>query len=102
MFAQAAARRSLREHITSSGFYQWRNHNRTVLFLSARSALQEQIAQTRPLWAKLDEMRLAGKLGKIAAIPSDQVLSVLQAQQADKEVEFTQFIEILSVIRKKL
>ena len=100
--APKAARRSLREHITSSGFYQWRNHNRTELFLSARTALQEQIVQTRPLWAKLDEMKLAGKLGKIAAIPSDQVLSVLQAQQADKEVEFTQFIEILSVIRKRL
>jgi len=100
--APKMARRSLREHITSSGFYQWRNHNRTELFVSARTALQEQIAQTRPLWAKLDEMKLAGKLGKIAAIPSDQVLSVLQAQQADKEVEFTQFIEILSVIRKRL
>lgn len=95
-------RRSLREHITSSGFYQWRNHHRTELFLSAKTALQEQIAQSRPLWAKLDEMKLAGKLGKIASIPSDQVLSVLQAEKADKETEFTQFIEILSVIRKKL
>ena len=100
--ASTASRRSLREHITSSGFYQWRNQNRTELFVSARTALQEQLAQTRPLWAKLDNMKLAGKLGKIAGIPSDQVLSVLKAKQADKEAEFTQFIEILSVIRKKL
>ena len=95
-------RRSLREHITSSGFYQWRNHHRTELFISARTALHEQIAQTRPLWAKLDEMKLASKLGKIAGIPSDRILLVLKANKADKESEFSQYIEILSVIRKKL
>jgi len=100
--AERPVRRSLREHITSSGYYQWRNHHRTELFLSARSALYEQIAQTRPLWAKLDEMKLAGKLGKIAGIPSDRVLLVLKAVKADRETDFSQYIEILSVIRKKL
>lgn len=95
-------RRSLREHITSSGFYQWRNHHRTELFQSARAALHEQISQTRPLWAKLDDMKLAGKLGKVAGIPGDRVLLVLKANNADKESDFSQYIEILSVIRKKL
>jgi hypothetical protein len=47
-------------------------------------------------------MKLASKLGKIAGIPSDRILLVLKANKADKESEFSQYIEILSVIRKKL
>ena len=96
------ARRSLREHITSSGFYQWRNNNRSELFLSVKQALIEQIVQVRPLWAKLDEKTLAEKLARISGLDSQSVLSVLQAQIIEKEAEFTQGIEIMSLIRKKL
>jgi hypothetical protein len=95
-------RRSLREHITSTGFFQWRCHNRSTLFLNAKLALQEQIAQSRPLWTKLGEAELAAKLAKIAGVPTEKILAVLQAGKADKENEFTQYIEILSQIRKKL
>lgn len=98
----AISRRSLREHIAASGLYQWRNRNRTALFLNVKTALLEQIAQVRPLWMKLGDKQLAGKLGKIADIPADSVLHVLQANAVDKENEFTQYIEILSMIRKKL
>ncbi len=95
-------RRSLREHITSSGFYQWRNNNRTELFQSARLALQEQIAMLRPLWAKLDNDNLAGKLARTSGLPKERILQVLKTSQVEKESDFAQLIETLSVIRKKL
>lgn len=95
-------RRSLREHISASGLYQWRNRNRTALFLNVKSALAEQIAQTRPLWVQLDDKELAAKLAPVAGIPADRILPVLQSKVADKENEFTQYIEILSLIRKRL
>lgn len=95
-------RRSLREHIAASGLYQWRNHNRTSLFMDVKAALLEQIAQTRPLWRQLSDKELADKLARTAGIPADRVFSVLQATGVDKENEFTQYIEVLSLIRKKL
>lgn len=95
-------RRSLREHITASGLYQWRNQNRTSLFLSVRAALIEQLAQTRPQWTRLSEQELADKLAYIAGVGSERILPVLQAKTADRENEFTQYIEILSIIRKRL
>jgi hypothetical protein len=102
LMRETGKRRSLREHISSSGYYQWRNNNRSALFMSAKTALQEQIAQTRPLWIKLGDSELSEKLGKIAGIPADKVLRVLQCASVEKEVEFTQYIEILSLIRKSL
>ena len=98
----ASNRRSLREHIIASGLYQWRNHNRTSLFLNVKTALLEQVTQTRPLWTQLSEKELADKLSKIAGIPADKVLGVLQSKAVDKENEFTQYIEVLSLIRKRL
>jgi hypothetical protein len=96
------ARRSLREHITYSGYYLWRNQNRSELFQGVKSALFEQVSRSRPLWARLESTALAAKLGKIAGLPEAQVLRVLQAETVEKETEFSQFVEVLSEIRKKL
>lgn len=96
------ARRSLGEHITASGYYQWRNHNRSALFMITKTAVLDRIAQTRPFWAKLDDMKLAAKLGEIAEIHTGKVLFVLRAEKVESELEFTRFIQVLSGIRKKL
>ena len=96
------ARRSLREHIIAAGHFQWRNRNRNQLFLSARTALLEHIAQTRPPWVTLREQELSTKLSKLAGVPADRVLAMLQANGVDKESDFAQSIEIISSIRKNL
>ncbi|MGH8499588.1 MAG: hypothetical protein ACRERV_12395, partial [Methylococcales bacterium] len=83
-------------------WFQWRNNNLGELFLSAKSDLREQIAQSRPAWAKMDNAQLAIKLGMIAGIHSDNVVSVLEAQRIETDFEFTRFIEIISRIGKKL
>ncbi|MEJ2360530.1 MAG: DUF4350 domain-containing protein [Gammaproteobacteria bacterium] len=95
-------RRSLREHIAAVGLYQWRNQNRNILYRNVKNALLEQIAHARPQWSRLGSRQLAEKLAKLAGIPADRVFSALQAGIVDKENEFTQHIEILSKIRKRL
>ncbi len=97
-----AIRRSMSEHITSTGHYQWRNHNRRELLESVQKAVLEQIAQTRPLWVNLTEKELAKKLAKIVGIESERILKAITAKQVEKELEFTATIEVLSIIRKKL
>jgi len=95
-------RRSMSEHITSAGHFQWRNHNRSELLASAQKALHEQIAQLRPLWLKLSEDELAEKLTKISGLDKEHVFRAITTRQVKKELEFTAIIEVLSTIRKKL
>ncbi|MGD8783409.1 MAG: DUF4350 domain-containing protein [Thioalkalispiraceae bacterium] len=97
-----AVRRSMSEHIVSTGHFQWRNKNKMELLSSVQKALQEQIVQTRPLWVRLTNKELAAKLAKLANLPVDKVYQAITAKSADKELEFAAIIEVLSTIRKKL
>ena len=97
-----AIRRSMSEHITSTGHYQWRNHNRTELLASVQKALLEKIAHTRPLWVSLSEKELAKKLAKIAGLDHERIFKAITAKRVAKELEFSAIIEVLSIIRKKL
>ncbi len=97
-----AIRRSMSEHITSTGHYQWRNRNRTELLESVQKALHEQIAQTRPLWVKLTDKELAKKLAKVAGLDQARIYKAITAKRVGKELEFSATIQVLSIIRKKL
>jgi hypothetical protein len=97
-----AIRRSMSEHIVSTGHFQWRNRNRMELLSSVQKALQEQIVQTRPLWIRLSEKELAGKLAKLAGLEEDKVYKAITAKSVDRELDFAATIEVFSTIRKKL
>jgi len=97
-----AIRRSMSEHITSTGHYQWRNHNRTELLESVQKALHEQIAQTRPLWVNLTEKELAKKLAKVTGLDQDRIYKAIIVKRVGKELEFSATIQVLSIIRKRL
>lgn len=97
-----AVRRSMNEHIVSTGHFQWRNRNRTELLHSVQKALHEQIKQTHPLWVRLSDKELAAKLAKLAVLSEARVYRALTAKVVEKELEFSDIIEVFSVIRKKL
>jgi len=97
-----AVRRSMSEHIVSTGHFQWRNKNKLELLSSVQKALYEQIAQTRPLWVRLSEKELAGKLAKLAGLEEAKVYKALTTKSADRELDFAATIEVFSTIRKKL
>lgn len=96
------ARRSMSEHIVSTGHFQWRNRNRTELLHSVQKALHEQIMQTRPLWVRLSDKELAVKLARLAGLGEAQVYKALTVKSVEKELEFSNIIEVFSIIRKKL
>ncbi|MGD8925663.1 MAG: DUF4350 domain-containing protein [Thioalkalispiraceae bacterium] len=95
-------RRSMSEHIVSTGHFQWRNKNRMELLNSVQKALHEQIVQTRPLWVRLSEKELATKLAKLAGLEEQRVYKAITAKSVDKELDFATTIEVFSTIRKKL
>ncbi len=95
-------RRSMSEHIVSTGHYQWRNKNRNELLASVQKALHEQIVQTRPLWVRLPDKELAEKLAKLAGLEQEKVYQAITSKSVEKELEFAATIEVFSTIRKKL
>jgi len=97
-----AVRRSMSEHIVSTGHYQWRNKNRNELLNSVQKALHDQIVQTRPLWVRLSNKELAGKLAKLAGLDEEKVYKAISTNSIEKELEFAATIEVFSIIRKKL
>jgi len=97
-----AVRRSMSEHIVSTGHYQWRSRNREELLHSVQKTLHEQIVQTHPLWVRLSDKERAGKLAKLAGLNEEKVYLAITTKSAERELEFTAIIEVLSKIRKKL
>ena len=97
-----AVRRSMSEHIVSTGHYQWRSRNRKELLHSVQKALHEQIVQTHPLWVRLSDKERAGKLAKLAGLNEEKVYLAITTKSAERELEFTAIIEVFSKIRKKL
>lgn len=97
-----AIRRSMSEHIVSTGHFQWRNRNRNELLHSVQKALHEQIVQTRPLWVRLSDKELAGKLAKLAGLNEEKVYTAITSKSVERELEFSSTIEVFSKIRKRL
>ena len=97
-----AVRRSMSEHIVSTGHYQWRSRNRKELLHSVQKALNEQIMQSHPLWVRLSDKERAAKLAKLAGLNEEKVYLAITTKSAERELEFTGIIEVLSKIRKKL
>ena len=98
----STSRRSVGEHIISSGYYYWRNRHRSELLASVQKAIQEQLAHTRPAWLKLSDEDLAEKIAGITHLDKTRILKAITATHVEKELEFTAIIEVLSIIRKKL
>ncbi len=97
-----AVRRSMSEHIVSTGHFQWRSRNRNELLHSVQKALHEQIAQTRPLWVRLSDKELPVKLAKLAGLNEAKVYTAITSKSVERELEFTSTIEVFSKIRKRL
>jgi hypothetical protein len=95
-------RRSMSEHIVSTGHFQWRNKNKVELLNSVQKALHEQIVQTRPLWVRLSDKELAAKLAKLAGLDEERVYKAITVKSIEKELDFAATIEVFSIIRKKL
>lgn len=95
-------RRSMREHIESTGHYQWRHHNRGELLASVHKALHDELVHSRPLWAKLPPEELAEKLAKLAKLDKQRVYKAITTRTVERELDFTALLETLSILRKTL
>jgi hypothetical protein len=95
-------RRSLKEHITSSGNYYWKNNDKQKLISSSRKALFQQLVRMHPGWSQLsraDQVSLLAEQTKMNAQSVDKLLFDNDFTQPD---DFTHLIRQLENIRNNI
>jgi len=95
-------RRSLNEHITSSGYFYWKNNKKQTLIESSRKALTQRLTRVFPGWTHYNEEEQVKMLAEHLSIKPDTVHKLLYAKEIEQADDFTQLIKQLEEIRKTI
>jgi len=95
-------RRSLNEHITSSGYFYWKNNKKQALIESSQKALTQRLARVFPGWTHYNEEEQVKMLAEHLSIKPETVHKLLYAKGIEQADEFTQLIKQIEDIRKKI
>jgi len=99
---QAEDRRSLKEHISSSGNFYWKHKNKQKLIDSSRHALMLRLTQIHPGWAQRNKDEQLTLLAKHASMPVEEVNKLLYTENFEQADEFTQLVKQLEKLRKSI
>ncbi len=105
-------RRSLTEHISSSGSFYWKHNQKQQLLESTRSAVTQKLIRLHPNWNHLNEEQQVVlvvkdielvkdlELGKNLELNPKDIHRALYAPSIEQADEFTNTIRILESIRR--
>lgn len=99
---QQEDRRSLNEHITSSGDFYWKNNKKLLLLDSSRQALMQRLARVHPGWAQRSEDEQVHQLAEQLKLPSKTIHKLLYDNEIELNNDFTWLIQQLEKIRKSI
>jgi len=94
--------RSLMEHIDASGDFLWRQQKSAELIHSAREALFAAVEKRHPGWQALSETDQLMLLADLTGESYETLKTTLATLDAQQQRDFTDLIQRLSFIRKKL
>ncbi len=97
---QADDRRSLNEHISSSGNFYWKHNKKKQLIDSARQAVMQRLAHIHPGWAQLKQDEQIQILVEQTDMKPDLIEKLLFTGSFEQNEEFTYLIRKLENIRK--
>ena len=95
-------RRSLSEHITSSGHFYWKHNKRSKLLNSARQALIQRLARIHPGWSQRSEQEQLEIIAKHSKLSPDTLHKALYSTEIKTAEAFTHTIQLLEQLRKSL
>ncbi len=98
----ALGRRSLLEHLAACGRFQWSKHEGLSLLKAAREATIQKIHRVHPGWAHLAPQELCTRLAQFSGLEELRILRALRHERLSDPREFTEAIQTLDLIRKKL
>ncbi len=99
---QEEDRRSLMEHISSSGNFYWKHNKKQKLVESSRGALMHRLSQIHPGWAQRTEEERVKILAEQVSMEPKAVHRLLHEPDIEQADEFTQLIRQLDKIRKQI
>jgi len=95
-------RRSLLEHLTACGRFQWAQRDGVSLLKAAREATLARIHRVHPGWGHLDPRELCTRLSEFSGLGEDRIARALHKTSLTDPREFTEAIQTLDLIRKQL
>lgn len=101
----AEDRRSLTEHISSSGSFYWKHNHKQELLESTRDAINQKLVLSHPNWNHLNEEQQVTlvvkdlELSKAIKVDPKDIYRALFSTSIEKPDEFTQTIRTLEIIR---
>ena len=95
-------RRSLTEHITSSGHFYWKNNKRKQLLESSRQALMQRLAQVYPGWSQRSKQEQIDMIAEQSKHEPETLYKALFTKDITTAEDFTRSIELLEHLRKTI
>lgn len=92
-------RRSLIEHITSSGNFYWKHNKKNLLLESSRKALNNKLSRSNPGWIHLSEKEQVNLIQEKCNLSPDVIHRALFSPTIERAEDFTDNIRQLEVIR---
>lgn len=99
---QEENRRSLMEHITSSGNFYWKYNEKEKLVESSRKALTDRLMRVHPGWAQRSKEEQIKLLAEQVSMTPEAIQKLLYSPNIEHADEFTQLIRQLEKIRKEI
>lgn len=94
--------RSLLEHLTACGRFQWKAREGRSLLLATREALMRELLRVHPAWHALSPDQLCRRLANFADLPEPQVFKALRFDRFPDARSLTEAIRTLDQLRKLL
>jgi hypothetical protein len=95
-------RRSLLEHLTACGRFQWTQRAGVSLIRAAREATWSKLHRVHPGWGHLEFPELSTRLAEFSGLTEARIARALHKEGITDPREFTEVIQTLDLIRKKL
>ncbi len=95
-------RRSLLEHLAACGRFQWVQRDGVSLLRATREATLSRIHRVHPGWGHLEPSELHTRLAEFSGLSESRIARALLSERFTDARAFTEAIQTLDLIRKKL
>jgi hypothetical protein len=95
-------RRSLLEHLTACGRFQWAQRDGVSLLKAAREATLTKLHRVHPGWGHLEFRELCARLSEFSGLNEERIARALHKEVLTDPRDFTEAIQTLDLIRKQL
>lgn len=95
-------RRSLLEHLVACGRFQWAQRKGISLLQATREATLAKMHRVHPGWGDLASGELRSRLAQFSGLKEERIARALHQEHITDPREFTEAIQTLDLIRKRL